>query len=91
MEPLVARHLAGHYGTFSFDIARLIADDPALGEPIHADGPDVWAQVAFAADHEWAYTADDVLRRRTTVTVRGLDTPEVRQQVAEFLTKRHQS
>ncbi|MFJ6215911.1 glycerol-3-phosphate dehydrogenase/oxidase [Streptomyces sp. NPDC092296] len=88
MEPLVARHLASHYGTFAFDLARLIAADPALGEPIHPDGPDVWAQVAFAADREWACTADDVLRRRTTVTVRGLDTPEVRTRVEEFLTGR---
>jgi glycerol-3-phosphate dehydrogenase len=91
MEPLVARHLAGHYGTLSFDIARLIAEDPSLGEPIHPDGPDVWAQVAFAADHEWARTVDDVLRRRTTMTVRGLDTPEVRERVAAFLEGRKQS
>ena len=85
MEPLVAKHLAGHYGTFAFDLAALIAAQPSLGEPIHADGPDIWAQVAFAADHEWAYTVDDVLRRRTTLTVRGLDTPQVRKQVEEFL------
>ncbi|WP_035845255.1 glycerol-3-phosphate dehydrogenase/oxidase [Kitasatospora azatica] len=91
MEPLVAKHLASHYGTLSFDIARLIADDPTLGEPIHPDGPDVWAQVAYAADNEWAYTPDDVLRRRTTMTVRGLDTPEIRDEVAQFLKKRTQS
>ncbi|GAB2742839.1 glycerol-3-phosphate dehydrogenase/oxidase [Kitasatospora kifunensis] len=88
MEPLVAKHLASHYGTLSFEIARMIDEDPALGEPIHPDGPDVWAQVAFAADNEWAYTTDDVLRRRTTMTVRGLDTPEIQEQVAEFLSKR---
>ncbi|MEZ0066480.1 glycerol-3-phosphate dehydrogenase [Streptacidiphilus sp. MAP12-20] len=86
MDPLVARHLATHYGTLSFDIARLIDQDPALGRPIHPDGPDVWAQVAYAAAHEWAATADDVLRRRTTMTVRGLDTPEVRAEVDAFLT-----
>ncbi|MEV7178853.1 glycerol-3-phosphate dehydrogenase/oxidase [Kitasatospora sp. NPDC093679] len=88
MEPLVAKHLASHYGTLSFEIAHLIAQDPELGRPIHADGPDVWAQVAYAADNEWAYTVDDVLRRRTTMTVRGLDTPEVRQEVETFLAKR---
>ncbi|WAL75155.1 glycerol-3-phosphate dehydrogenase/oxidase [Kitasatospora sp. YST-16] len=88
MDPLIARHLASHYGTLSFDLARLIAEDPALGEPVHPDGPDVWAQVAYAADSEWAYTVDDVLRRRTTMTVRGLDTPEVRERVAAFLAGR---
>ncbi|WP_037604377.1 glycerol-3-phosphate dehydrogenase/oxidase [Streptacidiphilus rugosus] len=85
MDPLVARHLATHYGTLSFDIARLIDQDPELGRPIHPDGPDVWAQVAYAADREWAATADDVLRRRTTMTVRGLDTPEVRAEIDAFL------
>jgi glycerol-3-phosphate dehydrogenase len=88
MDPLVARNLATHYGTLSFDIARLIAEDPELGRPIHADGPDVWAQVAYAATREWACTADDVLRRRTTMVVRGLDTPEVRDAVTSYLTAR---
>ncbi|MHA6758313.1 glycerol-3-phosphate dehydrogenase/oxidase [Streptacidiphilus sp. PAMC 29251] len=85
MDPLVARNLATHYGTLSFEIAQLIDQNPELGLPIHADGPDVWAQVAYAAAHEWAYTADDVLRRRTTMVVRGLDTPEVRAEVEAFL------
>ncbi|MBV2155985.1 glycerol-3-phosphate dehydrogenase/oxidase [Kitasatospora sp. SUK 42] len=88
MEPLVAKHLASHYGTLSFDIARMIDENPELGRPIHEDGPDVWAQVAYAADNEWAYTVDDVLRRRTTMTVRGLDTPEIRAEVEAFLAKR---
>lgn len=85
MDPLVARHLATHYGTLAFELAGLIEAEPELGRRIHPDGPDVWAQVAYAARREWAYTVDDVLRRRTTVTVRGLDTAEVRARVAELL------
>ncbi|QMU77513.1 glycerol-3-phosphate dehydrogenase/oxidase [Streptacidiphilus sp. PB12-B1b] len=85
MDPLVARNLATHYGTLSFEIAQLIDDNPDLGRPIHKDGPDVWAQVAYAASREWAQTADDVLRRRTTMVVRGLDTPEVRAEVDSYL------
>jgi glycerol-3-phosphate dehydrogenase len=88
MDPLVAKHLASHYGTLSFEIAHLVDEDPSLGRPIHPDGPDIWAQVAYAADREWAYTPDDVLRRRTTVTIRGLDTPEVRAEVEAFLKER---
>ncbi|MFC8719564.1 glycerol-3-phosphate dehydrogenase/oxidase [Kitasatospora sp. NPDC057198] len=87
MDPLVARNLATHYGTLSFDIARLIAERPELGERIHPDGPDVWAQVVYAAEQEWAYTVDDVLRRRTTLTVRGLDGTEVRKRTAELLAR----
>ncbi|MEV4560230.1 FAD-dependent oxidoreductase, partial [Kitasatospora sp. NPDC049285] len=87
MDPLVARHLASHYGTLSFEIARLIAERPELGERVHPDGPDVWAQVVYAAQQEWAYTVDDVLRRRTTLTVRGLDTAEVRERTGELLRR----
>ncbi|MCY9785456.1 glycerol-3-phosphate dehydrogenase/oxidase [Nocardiopsis sp. EMB25] len=85
LDPLVARHLASHYGNLAMDIAGLVRDEPALGERIHPDGPDIWAQVVFARDREWAVTVDDVLRRRTTVTVRGLDTPEVRQRAESLL------
>ncbi|MBY8880490.1 glycerol-3-phosphate dehydrogenase/oxidase [Actinacidiphila acidipaludis] len=80
-----ARHLATHYGSLAFDIARLANEDPSLAERIHPDAPEIWAQVVYARDHEWAYDADDVLRRRTTLTVRGLDTPEVRERTAKLL------
>ncbi|GAB2616737.1 glycerol-3-phosphate dehydrogenase/oxidase [Streptomyces capparidis] len=87
LDPLTARHLATHYGALSFEIARLVNDDPSLGERIHPDAPEIWAQVVYARDHEWAVTADDVLRRRTTLTVRGLDTPEVRERVEAMLKR----
>ncbi|MET7641556.1 glycerol-3-phosphate dehydrogenase/oxidase [Streptomyces sp. NPDC005438] len=88
MDPLTARQLATHYGSLSFDLARLVAERPELGERIHPDGPEIWAQVVYARDHEWAVTADDVLRRRTTLTVRGLDTPGVRRRVESLLAER---
>ncbi|MFC0039905.1 glycerol-3-phosphate dehydrogenase/oxidase [Actinomadura rayongensis] len=88
MDPAVAAHLATHYGTLAFDLADLVRADPALGAPVHPDGPDIWAQVVYARDREWASTADDVLRRRTTLTLRGLDTPEIRAQVTEMLRSR---
>jgi glycerol-3-phosphate dehydrogenase len=88
LDPLTARHLATHYGSLSFDIARLANEDPALALRIHPDGPEIWAQVVYARDHEWAETTDDVLRRRTTLTVRGLDTDEVRAGVEKILAKR---
>ena len=88
MDPLTIRQLATHYGSLAFDIARLVNEDPSLGERIHPDGPEIWAQVVYARDHEWAETADDVLRRRTTLTVRGLDTEEVRGRVDRILAER---
>jgi len=85
MSPDTARHLAGHYGSLAFDIARLAAHDPALARRIHPDAPEIWAQVVYARDHEWAVSADDVLRRRTTLTIRGLATPEIRAEVERLL------
>jgi glycerol-3-phosphate dehydrogenase len=81
----VLRHLSTHYGNLSHAIIALTAENPALAERIHPGGPDIWAQVVYAAQSEWACTVDDVLRRRTTVTVRGLDTPDVRERVAGML------
>ena len=84
-EPALAAQLDNGVRALSFDIARLVNEDPALGERIHPDGPEIWAQVVYARDHEWAATADDVLRRRTTLTIRGLDTEQVRDRVAKVL------
>ncbi|MGW6461011.1 FAD-dependent oxidoreductase [Streptomyces sp. NPDC055078] len=80
-----ARHLATHYGSLAFDIARLAGSDPSLAGRIHPDAPEIWAQVVYARDHEWAETADDVLRRRTTLTIRGLATDEIRGRVRDLL------
>ncbi len=81
----VAAHLARHYGSVSHEILALGTADPALLERVHPEGPDIWAQVVYAVSREWACEPDDVLRRRTTLTVRGLDTPEVRDRVERFL------
>ncbi|MET8830242.1 glycerol-3-phosphate dehydrogenase/oxidase [Streptomyces sp. NPDC004610] len=83
-----ARHLATHYGSLAFDIARLANEDPELARRVHPDAPEIWAQVVWARDHEWAETADDVLRRRTTLTVRGLATDEIRARVRALLDAR---
>lgn len=83
-----ARHLATHYGSLAFDIARLANENPELGERVHPDAPEIWAQVVWARDHEWARTTDDVLRRRTTLTIRGLATDEVRAKVRDLLDGR---
>jgi glycerol-3-phosphate dehydrogenase len=83
----VLRHLATHYGTVSHEVLAMALDDPSLLDRVHPDGPDIWAQVAHAQRYEWATEVDDVLRRRTTVVVRGLDTPSVRERTGRLLAK----
>jgi glycerol-3-phosphate dehydrogenase len=54
-------------------------------EKVHPEGLDVWAQVYHAAEEEWALTVDDVVRRRTTLGIRGLDTEDVRARISFVL------
>ena len=54
-------------------------------EPLVAGAPELVAQASYARDREWAVHADDVLRRRTTLALRGFDTPELRERVQALL------
>ena len=77
VESDIRRHLLHLYGGLANEVLEPAAEDPSLLERLHPDGPDIVAQVLYAARHEWARTAEDVLRRRTTCFYRGLQTDEV--------------
>jgi glycerol-3-phosphate dehydrogenase len=72
LDPDVEAHLRHLYGSRAARVLAPAVEDPSLLERIHPDGPDIVAQARFAATDEWATTAADVLRRRTTVALRGL-------------------
>ena len=80
LDPLLASHLAGTYGTLAEEV---IAAGPL--EPLGDGLPEVEAQVLYAREREWALSADDVLRRRTTLSVTGRDSDEVRRRVESLL------
>jgi glycerol-3-phosphate dehydrogenase len=77
VDPRIRAHLWNHYGTLAGAVLAPAAENPELLRPLHPDGPDIAAQVVYARDHEWAHSTDDVLRRRTTLTFRGLVNPDV--------------
>jgi glycerol-3-phosphate dehydrogenase len=54
-------------------------------EEITPGAPDLWAQVYHAISEEWAVTAQDVIHRRTSLGLRGFDTPEIRQRISRLL------
>jgi glycerol-3-phosphate dehydrogenase len=85
LEPDVRASLARHYGTVALQLLERGRERPALLERIHPDGPDLWAQVPHARDHEWAATEEDVLRGRTTVGLRGQAEAAVRRRVRALL------
>ncbi len=85
LEPDVRAHLLHLYGCRAAAVLAPARDDPSLLERLHPDGPDIAAQARYAATHEWAHGADDILRRRTTVALRGLADDDVRTRVEGLL------
>lgn len=68
-----AGHLAGLYGALAHEVLEPAREDESLYDAVVAGAPDLRAQVLYAVGYELALTADDVLRRRTTIALRGLD------------------
>ena len=85
--PAVRAHLTHLYGGRAEEVLSLAADDPGLLEPLHPDGPDLAVQALYAVRREWARTPEDVLRRRTTVAVRGLATTEVVTRLSDLISR----
>ncbi|MBA2551758.1 MAG: glycerol-3-phosphate dehydrogenase/oxidase [Nocardioidaceae bacterium] len=70
-------HLLGRYGSLVHELLELVDDDPALGEPLGRDlGGDsdyLRVEVVYAASHEGARHLDDVLTRRTRLSIESFD------------------
>ncbi|MEU6387194.1 glycerol-3-phosphate dehydrogenase/oxidase [Streptomyces bauhiniae] len=66
-------HLLNRYGSMADQLLDLIAADPTLGEPLrHADDY-LRAEIVYAASHEGARHLDDVLTRRTRISIETFD------------------
>ena len=85
LESDVREHLLHLYGSLAPEVLAPGRDDPGLLDRLSPDGPDIGAQVRYAATHEWARTVDDVIRRRTTLFYRGLADDETGARVAALL------
>jgi glycerol-3-phosphate dehydrogenase len=70
--PALRAHLLGLYGSLAPEVLEPALADPALLEPLTPDAPDIAAQAVYAAEREWARNPEDILRRRTTLALRGL-------------------
>ena len=66
-------HLLGRHGGLIDEVLSLIADRPELAEPL--DGAEVYlsAEVVHAVTHEGARHLDDVLARRTRISIETFD------------------
>lgn len=85
IDPNVLSHVTNIYGSDSLEVLGQRRLHSNALERVHPHGPDVWAQIHHAVEREWATTVEDVVRRRTTIAVRGLATLSVRAEVAHIL------
>lgn len=69
LENSIIEHLQQSYGTESNTILDLIQQDAPLGERLIADLPYIKAEVLYASRYEMAMTPEDVLSRRTSITL----------------------
>ena len=66
-------HLLGRQGTLITDLLALVAADPSLGEPLEGTEDYLRVEVVYAASHEGARHLDDVLARRTRLSIETWD------------------
>jgi glycerol-3-phosphate dehydrogenase len=66
-------HLLHRYGSMVEEVLSLVDDDPTLGEPLVGADDYLRAEVVYAASHEGARHLDDVLTRRTRISIETFD------------------
>ena len=69
----VIDHLLGRYGGLIDEVLDLIRDRPELGEGLSGAEHYLAAEVVYAVTHEGARHLDDVLTRRTRVSIETFD------------------
>ncbi|GHJ58031.1 FAD-dependent oxidoreductase [Nocardioides sp. OK12] len=66
-------HLLQRYGSLVHELLAMVADDASLGEPLAGASDYLRVEVVYAATHEGARHLDDVLTRRTRISIETFD------------------
>ncbi|GAA1302073.1 glycerol-3-phosphate dehydrogenase/oxidase [Streptomyces sanglieri] len=66
-------HLLNRYGSATEQLLELILVDPVLGDPLPSADDYLKAEIVYAASHEGARHLDDVLTRRTRISIETFD------------------
>ncbi|WP_151083259.1 glycerol-3-phosphate dehydrogenase/oxidase [Nocardioides cynanchi] len=66
-------HLLGRYGGMIDELLDLVEQRPELGEPLPGAEDYLCAEVVYAVSHEGARHLDDVLARRTRISIETFD------------------
>ena len=73
LHPARIDHLLGRYGGLIDEIIALVADRPDLARPLPGAEDYLRAEVVYAVSHEGARHLDDVLTRRTRISIETFD------------------
>lgn len=73
VHPTRIEHLLRRYGALANEVLDLIHDRPELAEPLPGADDYLGAEVVYAASHEGALHLDDVLARRTRISIEAWD------------------
>ncbi|WP_111720640.1 glycerol-3-phosphate dehydrogenase/oxidase [Homoserinimonas sp. OAct 916] len=73
VHPVRIEHLLNRYGTLTDELLDIIGEDPSLAEPLPCADDYIGAEVVYAASHEGAMHLDDVLARRTRISIEAWD------------------
>ncbi|GAA2606478.1 glycerol-3-phosphate dehydrogenase/oxidase [Paractinoplanes durhamensis] len=66
-------HLLGRYGTLVTEVLDLIRADPSLAGPLDGAEDYLRAEIVYGADHEGARHLEDMLTRRTRISIETFD------------------
>jgi glycerol-3-phosphate dehydrogenase len=66
-------HLLNRYGVLTDEILTLLREDPTLNTPLPGADDYIEAEVVYAATHEGALHLEDVLARRTRISIEAWD------------------
>ncbi|WP_404311913.1 glycerol-3-phosphate dehydrogenase/oxidase [Agrococcus terreus] len=66
-------HLLNRYGVLTDELLDMIRQDPQLAEPLPGADDYIGAEVRYACTHEGALHLDDVLARRTRISIESWD------------------
>jgi glycerol-3-phosphate dehydrogenase len=69
-------HLLGRYGSLYTELLALIDEQPELGRPLAGAPEYLQAEIVYAASHEGALHLDDILTRRTRISIEVPDRGE---------------
>jgi glycerol-3-phosphate dehydrogenase len=73
MHTVRIEHLLNRYGVLTDELLDLIRERPELGEALPGADDYIGAEVVYAATHEGALHLEDVLARRTRISIEAWD------------------